>query len=399
MSKWVKNLTILAATTLLLSGCSLFGGDKDVVEMAKLPEFKATYQPKVAWSRNVGSGVDKYFSQLKPAVDDKAVYVAARDGEVRALSVDKGRQLWSINLGKHESNQLNRSARLSGGIGLSFDTLFIGTENAQVFAIDISNGDIRWVSKVSGEVVASPVYESGKLIVYTTRGELIALDSSNGEQLWNLPNTQPKLTLRGSSTPSIAQGGVIFGRADGYIAGALIDNGQPLWQLPVARPYGATELERLVDVDMQPIIRNGVVYVLAYNGNLLAIDLLKGQQLWSQEFAGYNDITLAGNHIYLTDYRSYVYAVNRSDGKKLWENKQLSYRYVTGPTIANEFLVVGDAEGYLHWIDRASGAFVAQQKLDSDGLYQAPVASATHLYLQTRSGKLIAIEKPIINVQ
>lgn len=399
MSKWVNKLTMLAATTLLLSGCSLFGGDKDVVEMAELPVFKASYQPKIAWSRSIGNGVDKYFSQLQPAVDNKAVYVAARDGLVKAFSVDKGKQLWSIDLSKHESNVLNRSARLSGGIGLTADTLYIGTENAQVFAIDISNGDLRWMSKVSGEVIASPVYDSGKVVIHTTRGDLIALDSNSGDELWKLANNQPKLTLRGSSTPSVSQGGVVFGRADGYIAGALIDNGQPIWQLPVARPYGATELDRLVDVDMQPIIRNGIVYVLAYNGNLLAIDLLKGQQLWSQEYAGYNDITLAGNDIYLTDYRSHVYAVNRNDGAKLWENKQLSYRFVTGPTIANEFLVVGDAEGYLHWIDRASGGFVAQQKLDSDGLYQAPVATATHLYLQTRSGKLIAIEKPIINIQ
>ena len=399
MIKWVKELTIIVTTTLVLSGCSLFGGESDVVKMAELPEFEATYQPQIAWTNSIGNGIDKYYSQLQPAIDENTIYVAARDGQVKAFSIKSGDKLWSVNLGKHESNKLNRSARLSGGVSLAINTLFIGTENAQVFALDAKTGELKWMSKVSGEVVAQPVYDGGKVVVHTSRGELIALNSNDGKQVWNLSSSQPKLTLRGNSAPSISKGGVIYGRADGFVAAALLTTGQPLWQLPVARPYGATELDRLVDVDMQPVIRNGIIYALAYNGNLIAIDLLKGQQLWSRKYSGFKEITISGRDIFLTDYRGYIFAINRNDGTQRWVNKELSYRNVTGITIANNFLVVGDAEGYLHWLDRENGQFVAQQKLDSDGLYKAPVADSTHLYLQTRSGKLIAIEKPILNVE
>ena len=399
MIKWVKNITVIVTSTFILSGCSIFSSEEDVVKMAELPEFEATYQPKIDWTASIGNGVDKYFSQLKPAVDDEAVYVAARNGEVKALSIEDGSKLWSIDLGEDESNSLNRSARLSGGIGLGGQTLYIGTENAQVFAIDAENGDIKWVAKVTGEVLAQPVYDNGYVVIHTSRGDLIALDSNTGEKVWNLNNAQPKLTLRGSSTPTVSQGGVVYGRADGYISVALLETGRPLWQIAAARAYGATELDRLADADMQPVVVNGVVYALAYNGNLVAIDLLKGEQLWSQKYAGYTDISVSGLDIFLTDYRGYVYALNRSDGEQRWVNKELSYRNVTGVTVANDFLVVGDAEGYLHWIDRESGQFVAQQDLDSDGLYQEPVATSTHLYLQTRSGDLIAIEKPILNVE
>ncbi|MGJ8581767.1 MAG: outer membrane protein assembly factor BamB, partial [Psychromonas sp.] len=371
----------------------------DVVVMAELPVFEATYKPQIAWSTSVGDGVDKYYSQLQPAVDGKAVYVAARDGEVSAFSTEKGKELWSIDLEDHQSNQFNRSARLSGGIGLDFDSLYIGTENAQVFAIDKEKGDIKWVSDVNGEVIAQPVYDSGLVVIHTSRGDLVALDSETGEQRWSLPNAQPRLTLRSSATPSISQGGVIYGRADGYVSAALLETGQPLWQLPAARAYGSTELDRIADADMKPVIVNGVVYALAYNGNLVAIDLLKGEQLWAKPYSGYNDISVAGRDIYLTDYRGYVFSINRSNGEQNWSNKQLAYRNLTGVTVANDFIVVGDAEGYLHWIDRETGQFVAQQELDSDGLYIEPVATSTHLYLQTRSGDLIAIEKPILNLE
>jgi len=399
MIKWVKNISVMAATTLLLSGCSIFSSEEDVVKMAELPVFEATYEPKIAWTSSIGGGVDKYYSQLKPAVNENAVFVAARDGEVKALSIKNGKKLWSIDLGDHESNATNRSARLSGGIGLGGDTLYIGTENAQIFALDATNGNIKWLTKVSGEVIAQPVYDSSLVVVHTSRGELIALDSSSGEKVWGLSSAQPKLTLRGSATPSIAQGGIIFGRADGYVAATLLKNGQPLWQIPVSRPFGATELDRLADVDMKPVIVNGTVYILGYNGNLVAIDLLKGELLWSKKYSGFTDLTVSGRDIFMTDYRGYVFSINRNDGEQRWVNKELAYRNVTGVTVANDYIVVGDAEGYLHWIDRDNGQFVAQQSLDSDGLYIEPVATSTHLYLQTRSGDLIAIEKPILNVE
>jgi outer membrane protein assembly factor BamB len=399
MKKWFKRIAIISSATLLLTGCSVFSSEDDVVVMAELPAFEPSYQPQIAWQESIGNGIDKYYSQLQPAVDQQAVYVASRDGRIKAFSLDGEKSLWSTDFRDDQRNQLNRSARFSGGISLSPDSLFIGTENAQVLAFNKSDGELKWLAKVSGEVIAQPVYANGKVVVHTSRGDLICLDSNTGEMLWTLTNKQPKLTLRGSATPSISQGGIVYGRADGFVAVALLADGRPLWQLPVARPHGATELDRLVDVDMQPIINNGIVYTLAYNGNLTAIDLLKGEQLWSRKYAGFRNIALSGNSLYLCDYRGYIFAVDRKSGSELWVNDKLGYRNVTGVTVANQYIVVGDGEGYLHWINRDDGAFVAQQYLDSDGLYMQPIATDTHLYLQTRSGKLIAIEKPSLNVE
>ncbi|HEY5716067.1 MAG TPA: outer membrane protein assembly factor BamB [Psychromonas sp.] len=399
MKKWLKRIAAISATAFFLTGCSLLDNETDVVVMAELPVFEASYQPKIVWQKSIGDGVDKYYSQLQPAADSEAIYAASRDGEVKAFTLDGQKLLWSNNFDELENNLLNRSARFSGGITLAVDTLFIGTENAQVLAIDKYTGKLKWLTEVSGEVLAKPAYENGKVVVHTSRGDLIALDSVTGESLWILSNKQPNLTLRSSSAPSIAQGGVIYGRADGFVSAALLETGQALWQLPIARPYGATELDRIVDADTQPIISNGVVYALAYNGNLVAIDLLRGEELWSRPYSGYSDITLSGNTLYLTDYRGYVYAVDRRSGDQIWVNEQLSYRNVTGVTVANQYIVVGDGEGYLHWMDRDSGEFVAQQQIDSKGLYKAPLATETHLYLQSRGGKLVAIEKPSINVE
>jgi len=396
MIKWVKDITIIATAAMMLSACS---SSSDENQAAQLPVFEASYHPHVAWTQSVGNGIGDYFSQLRPAVDEKAVYVAARNGVVKAFSINNGKLLWKANLNTDASSVLNISPRISGGVGLGDNTLFIGTENAEVFALDASNGNVKWTTTVSGEVLAQPVYDNKLVIIHTSRGDLIALNSDNGEQVWNLSNSQPKLTLRGNATPTIAQGGIVYGRSDGYVAVALLMTGQQGWQLPIARPYGATELERLVDVDMTPVVLNNIVYALAYNGNLVAIELLTGREIWSQKYSGFSNLTVSGQDIFLTDYRGYIFSVDRDDGQQRWVNKELAYRNVTGVTVANEYIVVGDEEGYLHWLDRFTGKFVAQQDLDEGGLYKEPIATATHLYLQTRNGELISIEKPILNVE
>ena len=394
MNKWVKRIAVISCSTFFLAGCSIFSSDEDVVKMAERPVFESTYQPQIAWQETISDGVEKYYSQLQPVADLHAVYAASRDGIIKAFSLTTGEELWENDFSDDSSNDLNRSPRFSGGIALAVNSLIIGTENAQVLSFSTKTGELQWQVNVSGEVVAQPVYAEGKIIVHTSRGDLIALESDTGKEIWTLTNKEPKLTLRGNSTPAIAQGGIIYGRADGYVSVALLANGQPLWQVPVARPYGATELDRLVDVDTKPIISNGIVYILAYNGNLLAIDLLKGEPLWSRKYAGFSDLTLSGKTLYLTDYRGFVYAIDRDSGTELWVNNQLSYRNVTGVSVANQYLVVGDGEGYLYWINRDNGAFVAEQDLDSDGLYMQPFVTENYLYLQTRSGYLIAIEKP-----
>jgi outer membrane protein assembly factor BamB len=394
MNKCVKHLLLIASSALALNGCSLFSSEENVYVMADLPEFEATYEPQIAWSASVGDGVESYYSQLQPVADSINVYVASRDGDVEAFNRRTGKSLWSVDFSGLEVNKNNRSVLFSGGLSQGANSLFVGTENGQVLSIDKDDGKLQWIKSVVGEVVASPIYAGGSVVVHTTRGNLSALDAATGEEIWTLTNKQPKLTLRGSGTPSISQGGIVYGRADGIVAVALLATGQPLWRLPIARPHGATELDRLVDVDMKPVIFNGVVYILAYNGNLVAIDLLKGQQLWSQDLAGYTDIAISGPTIYLTDSRGHVFALNREDGRKIWENKELAYRNVTGVTVANEYIVVGDGEGYLHWLSRDDGHFVAQQEIDSNGLYVPAIETDDYLYLQTRSGKLIAIEKP-----
>ncbi|MDO6527997.1 outer membrane protein assembly factor BamB [Motilimonas sp. 1_MG-2023] len=393
MDNWLKKITFGCAAVALLQGCSLFDSEEDTVVMAELPVITQSYEPQQQWQTSVGDGVEHYYSQLRPAFIDSSVYVADREGIVKALDINTGQQLWQIDLSEHEANVLKRGARISGAISASYDAIYLGTENAQLFAIDAETGEVRWVANTGGEVIAKPLLEGGKVIVHNSRGDLYAFQEYNGEKLWQLTLDQPALTLRSSSEPIEAGGAVLYGRADGKFAAVFTENGMPIWERRVAVPKGATELDRIVDVDAKPLVVGTTAYVIAYNGELLAIDLQSGETLWKRSYSAYNSMDISGFTLYLTDDKGHIYAVDRRNGAQIWSNTQLEYRNLTAPLVAGEYILVGDAEGYLHWLD-SDGRFVAQQELDSDGLYTVPVLYQDKVIVQTRSGKVIALSKP-----
>ncbi|MBV7598189.1 MULTISPECIES: outer membrane protein assembly factor BamB [Aeromonas] len=394
MRNLYKRMMLGAAVSLALQGCSLFSSEEDLTPMAALPVVESAFTADTQWSSSVGDGIGDFYSQLKPAVEEDHIYAAARDGDVTAFDRKSGQVLWSVDLAELPANVDKRSARLSGGLVSRYGKLFLGSENGVVYALNEADGEVLWQTTVPGEVVASPAVEDGRVVVLTTSGRLIALDTDEGKQQWTLSEEQPPLTLRSASAPVITNGAVLYGRADGKVGIALLSNGQPVRQSKVADPRGATELDRMVDVDATPLIAGDELYAIAYNGQLMARKLMTGDEVWKRKYSGYRDLAVTGNAIVLTDSRSHLFAVDRRNGLELWSNTQLENRSVTAPVIFGDYVVVGDVEGYLYWLDRTDGTIKAMQQLDSSGLYAAPLVDGDTLYVQSRGGKLYALQRP-----
>ncbi len=268
MQKVLKQAVSVALAVGILAGCA---GEEDTIQMAPLPQVESSFSPQQSWSQSVGDGVGHYFSKLAPAVGYGKIFVADRNGVVKALDPETGDTLWQQDL------ETELTAKLAGGIALSYGKLFIGSENAEVIALDEETGEEAWRTTVEGEVLAKPLVDEGLVVVNTSRGILQALDADSGEPKWQLSSEVPNLTLRGDSSPVAISGGIFWGQANGRLAGALMNNGQMLWQQPVGSPRGGTEIDRLVDVDATPVIAGERLYAVGYNGSLVSIELRTGQ--------------------------------------------------------------------------------------------------------------------------
>ena len=377
----------------LLSGCSLFSGEEDVVKMSPLPTVENQFTPSTAWDVSVGSGIGDFYSNLHPAYADSVVYAADRKGTVKAVNADDGKEVWSVNLAEKDGWFSRKPALLSGGLTIADGHVYVGSEKAQVYALDAGTGAIVWQTTAAGEVLSRPTASDGLVLVHTSNGQLQALDQNSGVVKWTVNLDMPALSLRGESAPAVAYGAAIVGGDNGRVSAVLMQQGQLIWQQRISQATGTTEIDRLSDVDTTPVIVNGVVYALAYNGNLTALDLRSGQILWKRELGSVNDFIVDGNRIYIADQNDRILALTTDGGVTLWTQSDLLHRLLNAPALYNGSLVVGDSEGYLHWINPEDGRFVAQQKVDSSGFLTEPVVADGKLLIQAKDGTVYAITR------
>lgn len=407
----MNNSVKIIALALLLSGCTTVSNwfaDDEEIAIRTLPEIDMAFQTQVTWEQDVGDGIENYFSRLTPAIGYGKIFAADREGRIVALSPETGKKIWELDISTRSTRSYignlyglfagRVSAKVSGGISLAYDRLYIGTENGEVLAIDQADGSIVWRTKVPSEVLAAPAIDSGFVVVNTVAGILVGLNADTGELIWENESDVPPLTLRGVSAPAAANGGAIVGLATGRLQVSIIESGLTAWEQVIAKPSGATELERIVDVDSKPLVFGGTVFVISYGGSLSAVELRTGQVVWTREYASFRNVSISGNRLFVTDNNSNIYAIDRRNGVELWSSGELRRRNLTEPTPVGDYIVVGDKFGFLHWFTQDEGKYVSRMEVGDDdedeGIYAAPVYQDGLLIVQTRDGEINLISTP-----
>jgi len=393
-----KVLSVLLLASSLLACSSSDDEEEEANLAAELIDIQQKFKPNVVWDKNVGDGVDEFFSRLKPIAAYGKIFSASRHGDVFAIDASTGKEIWNIDLS--DSNKeggffsSRPSALLAGGPIAGMNKIFLGSENGKIYALDEKTGALIWQASIKGEIITAPAFDSGILVVNSASGIMQAYNATNGEQIWKIEQDVPALTLRGISQPVIASGGVILGTGKGTINVYLLDKGQEGWATEIGEATGSTELERVIDVDSAPVIFGDKIYAISSRGNLAAIELKSGRVLWKRQYSSYRQIAVYQNTIYLTDLRGHVYALDRLNGIERWSNLTLTNRNTTGPAVLDDYVVVGDFEGYLHWLDQETGEIVARHVVDSSGIHTTPTVKDNIIYSQSRDGDLQAIATP-----
>lgn len=371
---------LLAMIVALLAGCSLFGSKDNSEPPAELGEFDKRVELRESWSYSTGSGTDGRLVRLQPAVVGDRVFVADRDGSVAAIDLENGKQIWRTKTGL----QISAAAGVGGGLVLA------GSSEGRLVALDALTGEQRWLTDVPSEVLSVPQVYEGIVIVQTVDGSVSGLSADNAQPLWIYDRSVPVLTLRGTSTPLLVGGAVIAGFANGKMVALEVNTGREIWSAAVAVPRGRTELERIVDLDADPAIKDGVLYAGGYQGRLVAVSLRDGRTLWNRDMSTYRKIAVDDSQVTVTDADSEVWAIDRRGGRSLWKQGALRWRNLTGPVVVGDYLGVGDFEGYLHLLSATDGAIVGRIRVDSEGIQATPVAVPDNrLLVLGAGGKLV----------
>jgi outer membrane protein assembly factor BamB len=368
--------------SLLFSGCSWFGGDEEEDPPAELVKFKSTLKVKKAWSSGIGGGSQDLRLALGPATDGTLIFAGAHDGKIAAFDAVKGKRRWLVKT----------KLPLSAGPGISDGMLVAGSSNGDVIALNAESGEEIWRTSVSSEVLATPAISSKFVLVRTVDGKLVALQRDDGSEAWFVQQSVPRLSVRGTGAPVVSNNIVICGFDNGKLAAYEMSDGSLIWEVLLAPPAGRTEIDRLSDLNDTVRLVGDDVYIAGYQGGVSSLALESGQILWTRDISSHSGIAVDFNNLYVSGKGSDLHAITRQAGREIWQVATLLNRDVTGPTPYRGSVVVGDFDGYLHWLSAATGEFQARVRAGSDRITSAPLVVNEMIYVLTDDGKLFAFK-------
>lgn len=371
------------AAILALAGCSTVSDVYERVagprpKVAPLPDFQPLAAARVIWQGQVGVAGRYVFV---PAVAGDGVWAAGEAG-----------QIVRFELGGGQSNRrIEAQQRLSAGVGADRERVVVGTPKGEVLAFD-AGGALKWKTAVSSEVLSPPQIAEGIVVVRSGDGRIFGLNAADGKRKWVYQRpSSPALTIRSVAGVVLDRGGVFAGFPGGKLVALDLQSGLIGWEATVALPKGATELERVTDVVGLPVVRDTEVCAVAYQGRVACFDPRSGAQQWSRDISSTAGLVGAGGHLYVTDDRDAVLALDWRSGASVWKQTQLAGRQLTAPAVAGDYLAVADGQGFVHFLRREDGAFAARVPTDGSPVTAPPQPIEGGVLVQTRNGTLAAL--------
>lgn len=380
-SRITQGIAVAMLSTALVGvvGCSkgIKPEEHKPTKLVKLAQSVDLLQPVFAADVG-GRGNSKDPLELQVGYDGNQVVAASRDGKVSAFDA-QGKRLWQSDL----------DSAITGGVAFDADsdTVIVSTRNAQVVALDASTGQIRWQQPTTGTVLAPALIHDNRVVVSGNDGLLQGLSLQTGNPVWQFATQTPSISVRGSAAPVLLDDNtVIIATADGRLHAIDINAGKPLWSRRVGVPSGASEVERMTDVDGAPVIDNDQLFAISYSGQLVGVDLVSEQILFLQDAGSLKSLATTADSVIATTLDGHVKAFNRNTGKPLWDNSELAYRQLTNPVVLGNYVAVGDLEGVVHLLNAASGEIVSRS--NSKGALSTLQTKGNTVMTQSTSGQI-----------
>lgn len=377
---------IAASLALALSGCGTvnsmgstvggwFGAGPSKAKPAELVEFKPTASLVEAWKGDTG---DTGGYLLHPQAEGDDV-LAAGGSKVARIAIPTGATVWKTDAG----------VKLSAGAGVGEGLVLAGGGKGELLALDLANGQLRWKVTLSSEVTGQLLAANEIVIARTGDGRVHGLAVADGSRKWLYSRNLPVLSLRGSGGMVVRDNVLYTGFPGGKLVALNAANGAQLWEATVALPRGATELERVADVMGNPVVDERQVCAVAYQGRVACFDRRNGAPLWARDISSNSGLAMDDRNVYVTDDKDAVTAYDKSGGRAGWRQDKLARRQVTAPLALGAWVVVADAEGYVHVLSSEDGSFVARAKVDSS-VRTAPADIGPGFVVQTAKGSVVA---------
>lgn len=369
----------------MLAGCSSFPSlsslnpfaDAPKDQPAKLVELQGSMAVRTAWKLDVGRAGGSHFT---PAVVGNTLVLAGGEGAIVRVDAASGQEMWRVKAGMP----------LTAGVGSDGSMIVVGGAKGAVLAFNMDGKEL-WKAQASSEVLSSPVVGKGIVVVRSVDNRIIGLDAATGQQKWTVQRPSPALSLRLSPGMVVAGDDVVVAQPGGKIMRMALETGAPRWELSVGDARGATELERLIDMGGAPVLTGADMCAVAYQGRIGCFDINSATVRWTKEFSSDVGLAVDERFVFGADDKGAVHAFNRENGASAWKNDKLAFRRLSTPVSYGRAVAVGDYQGYVHFMSREDGSFLARAATDGSAITGTPIVAGDKLIFQTQAGTVAAI--------
>ncbi|CUB04409.1 Beta-barrel assembly machine subunit BamB [Marinomonas fungiae] len=307
------------------------------------------------WRTKVNGDAGEQTETFNIVAQDNSLTLVTNRGDVYELEQSSGGQLVHVATDFHPS----------AGVSRDGDKVFFGTYDGQLVAVSLADSSVLWTKSLTSEILSETGNGQGRVAVITGDGWLTVMDAATGNTLWRDKEDLPALTVRGTTAPVIVDGKVIAGFATGKVKAYNLQTGDLIWEYAVGKPEGRYEIERLSDVSGRFAVANGLIYSVAYNGTVTALALQTGRPVWQRNISSAVSVAVNGNELAVVDQNNVVFSLNARNGSTLWENDSLKERDLASPVFYKDYVAVLDRGGWVHLLNRTSGAVEAWTLADS----------------------------------
>lgn len=379
LRKSFSSVAVLVATTIAIAGC---GGAPPLHKPKPLSSApNSGYRIQMLWSVDIGGGPGQTVSGLRMAVDGNEVFTAGTGGLVSVHSVDTGETIWTTDL----------DVSLTAGPAVGSGVVVVATRDGELRALSAETGERMWKQQLASAIIASPSIAHDTVVVHMLDGSTVALEAKSGVREWTVQSAKPRLTMRGTSRPVIAGRTVYVGMDSGKVQALKLSDGSVIWTQTAALPAGRTELERIVDVDANVLVKPSVVYAVSVGNRLAAMTRAGGDILWRQEVSSSKGLAADREQLYTVNTASVVLALSRRNGHMVWKNDAFKYRRLSAPAVYRGGVLVGDYQGYLHWLGSDNGDGIARGHPLDAAILTAPQVVDGKVLVLGADGTLAAV--------
>ncbi len=290
------------------------------------------------------------------------------------------------------------------------NTLYVGSEDGNLYAIDLSDGTLKWKFRTKGRVNSSPAVAGGLVYFESYDSNFYAVDAATGKERWkfatggerryaatHLHGAEPAAQVMPDpfdfylSSPVIANGTVYFGSGDGNVYALDAASGALRWKFRTGDVVHAS-----------PAFADGTIFVGSWDSYFYAIDAASGKEKWRFKTGDdpniHNQVGIQGSAlvsngvVYFGCRDSRLYALDAKSGTKKWEYNNKGSWVIGSPAIKDGRLYFTTSDsGKFEAVDAASGAQIYELKFIWP-MFSSPTIAGNTLYIGSHEGKLIAVD-------